>query len=238
MKIIEKLANKQKDMYGNSAITIAFLGDSVTQGCFECYTNLDGGIETYFNTEKAYQTKVVKIINMLYPNVAINIINAGISGGNAENGAARLERDVLKYSPDLCVVCFGLNDCNGDIEIYKKSMNDIFDRLLKNGTEVIFLTPNMMCDEVSCHILDNSLMEIAKGISEKQNEGILDKFLCVASEIARDKNIPVCDCYKKWKILKDGGVRITDLLSNYINHPIPDMHYVFAYSLIETMFIS
>ena len=37
MKIIEKMAKKSADHYNNEGVTIAFLGDSVTQGCFECY---------------------------------------------------------------------------------------------------------------------------------------------------------------------------------------------------------
>ena len=36
MKIIKKIENKQ-DFYNYPTPTIAFLGDSVTHGCFECY---------------------------------------------------------------------------------------------------------------------------------------------------------------------------------------------------------
>ena len=34
----------------------------------------------------------------------------------------------------------------------------------------------------------------------------------------------------------DGGVDITDLLSNYLNHPTRELHWLFAYSLVHTMF--
>ena len=37
MKFIEKLAKKQNNLYGEAPATLAFLGDSVTQGCFEVY---------------------------------------------------------------------------------------------------------------------------------------------------------------------------------------------------------
>ncbi len=36
MEIIKKIVNKQ-DFYNYPTPTIAFLGDSVTHGCFECY---------------------------------------------------------------------------------------------------------------------------------------------------------------------------------------------------------
>ena len=48
MKIIDKL-NAKQDIYGEKPVTIAFLGDSVTQGCFECYIKEDGKIETVFD---------------------------------------------------------------------------------------------------------------------------------------------------------------------------------------------
>ena len=37
MKFLEKINQKSKDLMGTAPVTIAFLGDSVTQGCFECY---------------------------------------------------------------------------------------------------------------------------------------------------------------------------------------------------------
>ena len=48
MKIIEKLRARQEDIYAAKPITIAFLGDSVTQGCFEIYESgqaTQGGVK-------------------------------------------------------------------------------------------------------------------------------------------------------------------------------------------------
>ena len=44
MRIIEKMAEKSKDNFEKRGVTIAFLGDSVTQGCFELYINENGEI--------------------------------------------------------------------------------------------------------------------------------------------------------------------------------------------------
>ena len=54
MEIIKKIQAKASDNWGNGAVTIAFLGDSVTQGCFEVYKKEDGGIETYYDKESTY----------------------------------------------------------------------------------------------------------------------------------------------------------------------------------------
>lgn len=102
MDITKKLSAKN-DMYGQPPVTIAFLGDSVTQGCFDCYIKEDGNVETYFDYSSAYSTRVREILSMLYPRVQVNIINSGISGDNSLGGLRRLERDVLRYAPDLTV---------------------------------------------------------------------------------------------------------------------------------------
>ena len=113
MKIIEKISNKNKDIYGAAPATIAFLGDSITQGCFECYFD-EQGVQTVFDIKSSYSTRVKEILNIMYPSAQINIINSGISGDNAVNGNNRFERDIAPFHPDMVVVSFGLNDaCQG-----------------------------------------------------------------------------------------------------------------------------
>lgn len=239
MKIMEKFRQKMCDPFGKEAVTIAFLGDSVTQGCFEVYTTEDAGLETVYDTENAYHTHLRKLLNHLYPKVPVNIINAGISGGTAGDGAARLQRDVLRFSPDLCVVCFGLNDsCNpaeDAPEAYRAALADIFTRLRQQSIEVIFMTPNMMCTAVSPSIEDEMIRGTAASVVQVQNSGRLEQFLTMGRETAAALDIPVCDCYAKWQRLASFGVDTNALLANGINHPTRDMNWLFALSLAETM---
>ena len=239
MKIMEKFRQKMWDPFGKEAVTIAFLGDSVTQGCFEVYTTEDAGLETVYDTENAYHTHLRKLLNHLYPKVPLNIINAGISGGTAGDGAARLQRDVLRFSPDLCVVCFGLNDsCNpaeDAPEAYRAALADIFTRLRQQSIEVIFMTPNMMCTAVSPSIEDETIRGTAASVVQVQNSGRLEQFLTIGKETAAALDIPVCDCYAKWQRLATFGVDTNALLANGINHPTRDMNWLFALSLAETM---
>ena len=129
MKILQLLKQKQSDLAGCKPITVAFLGDSVTQGCFECYETSPESVETVFEAKSAYSARFKELLNLLYPSVQINIVNSGISGDYASGGFARLERDVLSYSPDLAVVSYGLNDsCNGAEKIgeyTEKRRNDV-----------------------------------------------------------------------------------------------------------------
>lgn len=235
MRITKLIKDKSENLYGARIPTIVFLGDSVTQGCFDLYVKSDNEIETFFNKDCAYHNYFFKICNLLFPNVPINIINAGISGGTAQDGLNRLSRDVLNYNPDLAIVCFGLNDCSGDYDTYVKSLEKIFMELNENSVEVIFMTPNMMNTKISCHIKEESIKEIAQEIMAKQLDGTLEKFLEGAKKVAKENNVVICDVYNKWKMLSEAGVDTTELLANRINHPNEKMNWIFAYSLIETI---
>jgi len=238
MKIVDKMSAKATNLYGCEGVTIAFLGDSVTQGCFEIY-KMGNGIETVFDKRHSYEMGVFNILATLFPNVPVNIVNAGISGDNATHGCERVERDVLRHSPDLTVVCYGLNDCGGGLDgIYKYigALRGIFQKISDSGSEVIFMTPNMMNTGVSPHLTDPDFVETAKAVACRQNDGVLDAYLNAAKAGCADMGVTVCDCYAIWKRLHECGVDTTELLSNKINHPTREMQGLFAYELVKTMF--
>ena len=238
MKIIEKFIRKSESLGGEEPITIAFLGDSVTQGCFELYYKSNGEMETVYEPEHAYHRYLAQIFARLYPSVPITMLNAGVSSGTASHGLERLHRDVISHQPDLAVVCFGLNDVSGGlngIDIYISALKEIFIQLQQADIEVIFMTPNMMNTSVSCH-LEECFKDDAQKTSRLQNDGTLDAYVEAAKKLCRERKISVCDCYAKWKRLWECGVETDDLLANYINHPTREMNWLFAVSLAETIF--
>lgn len=238
MNIIKLISQKSEYLRTAKIPTIAFLGDSVTQGCFEIY-QLGEGIQTIFDPTHGYHAYVSKILATLFPSAPVNIINAGISGDRASGGLSRLTRDVLSHNPDLCVVCFGLNDSGAMLEgldTYKDSLAGIFKQLSAANCEVIFMTPNMMCTKISPHVTEESFKKIAVTSAKRQNDGILDAYVEIGKQTAEKYGAKVCDVYGKWKRMAEYGVDTTNLLANYINHPTRDMNYLFAYSLVETMF--
>ena len=238
MNIMNKIRARAENNSAHEGVTIAFLGDSVTQGCFECYKTEAGGIETIFDKNGAYHRYLDQIFSVLYPNVPTNIINAGVSGGNAVHGLERLERDVLRHQPDLTVVCFGLNDCNNGPEgigKYTDALETIFGKLKEAGSEILFMTPNMMNTYVSVHLTDAYVREVAERIGENQLNGSLDKYLEAAVATCEKCGVKVCDCYAKWKRLAKNGVDTTSLLANHINHPTREMNWLFAVSLADAI---
>lgn len=238
MKITEKLSAKLNDNRNNEGVVIAFLGDSVTQGCFELYKKENNTVATIFDQRSSYERSVADILAILYPSVPINTVNAGISGDTSGRGLMRLERDVLRHEPDLTVVCYGLNDCGlgeDSVATYTKNLKGIFEKILASGSELIFMTPNMMNTKISPHITDPDFLRIAEGTQVKQNEGHFDAHIESARALCAEMGVPVCDCYAIWKRLYECGVNTTELLSNKINHPTREMNKMFAYELVRTM---
>ena len=239
MKIVQKMAAKLQNNLACEGVTIAFLGDSVTQGCFDIYQQLGGGIETYYEQKHTYERGVWEILSMLYPSCPINVINAGISGDSAPGGLARVERDVLRHQPDLCVVCYGLNDAcatdDGSIARYTGALRGIFNAIQAAGIELIFMTPNMMNTHVSPHLTNPAFVTIAEATAKRQTSGGFDQHIEAARALCRELSVPVCDCYAIWKTLHASGVNTTELLANKINHPTPAMNRMFAYELVKTM---
>ena len=239
MKILEKLTKKQKDVFSDNAATIVVFGDSNTQGCFECFMNEQGQIDTVFETENSYGAKLKHILQVLYPKAQINLINSGISGDNATNALKRIENSVLQYNPDLVILSFGTNDAGGGLgalDQYKNSMDRIFSTLKNNGCDVIFMSSVLKNTYVSHRLTEAYLRELAETQVLSVEQDIDGVFFAEAGKLCKKYGFVYCDCYAKWKKMYENGVDTTNLLSNSLNHPIRELHWLFATSLVEAIF--
>ncbi len=239
MQIIEKIKAKQADINAAPPVTVAFIGDSVTQGCFECYPIGENGLGTVFDAEHSISRYLEKQLRLLYPTVQINFINSGINGDNAQNGLARFDRDITPYSPDLVIVGFALNDSSGGEDGlfgFAAALTGIFEKVHALGAECIYLTPNMMNTDVSVHHPNAFFRALAEEFADRQNNGLLDHYAETGKKTAEDCGVVVCDMYAKWKAMQAGGVNITELLSNKFNHPLRELNAMTAYTVVEAMF--
>lgn len=225
MKITDKINMEWEGLVKNGPITIVAFGDSVTHGAV-AYQE--------FDYESVYWNRLKKKITEVRNYVPVNAINAGIGGVTAKMSVERMDSQVIAHNPDLIIICFGLNDVNFPFDEYMESLEIMFDKGKKCGADVIFMTPNMLNtyvdeDTAPVHI------EIARGTAQKQNDGTMDLYMESAVALAEKMGITVCDCYSKWKELSKTE-NTTKLLANRINHPIREMHELFAQSLFDTIF--
>jgi len=238
MRILERISTNNSSFSISRPVTVAFLGDSVTHGCFETFVTHKGDLDNNYDFDAVYHARLKKKLQSIFHAVRLNIINAGVSGGSSVQGYERLERDILSFSPDLTVVCFGLNDANqGETGLsqYTEALELTFAELLKHDSEVIFMTPNMMNTYVSTSVKEKTLINCAEQTAIVQNSGIMDLYMDAAKMVCLKRNITVCDCYSKWKKLYAAGADVTSLLANGINHPSREMHQMFATSLLDTI---
>ena len=98
------------------------------------------------------------------------------------------------------------------------------------------MTPQPICARVHTQLRGEVLRGLAKSLAEKFEEGGFDRYMQAARAAAEETGVPLCDVYAKWMAMYRGGVDITDLLSNYLNHPTREMTPLFASSLMDTLF--
>lgn len=219
MHIKDKIFMDRNELEKEGPITIVVFGDSITHGALLNEINYE---TVYWNL---LREKILNVRNY----VPVNIINAGIGGVSAKDSLSRIDKQVLAHLPDLVIVCFGLNDVNGTLEDYLSSLRIIFEKCINSGADVFFMTPNML----NTYVADDTApeyLDYAAITAEYQNNGRMDLFMSSAVKLATEMNIDICDCYSKWKELSKTQ-DITKLLVNRINHPIKEMHELFADSL-------
>ena len=223
MKVKEKLFLDRDGLTEHGPINIVIFGDSVSHGA----------VNGYMDYENVYWNRLKKKLNQVRDYVPVNMINASIGGATAKQSVERLERQVLKHEPDLVIVCFGLNDVNRPFEDYIDALRQIFTKSLAIGSEVIFLTPNMLNTRVAEETAPR-YFEYAHKTAKAQNEGKMDHYVYSAVALAKELGVLVCDCYSQWKEISKTQ-DVTLLLANRINHPVPEMHELFANALYEVI---
>ena len=225
MKICEKINLDYYGLIEHGPINIVAFGDSVTHGAVA---------QGEINYETVYWNRLKNKILEVRNYVPVNVINAGIGGITASMSLERMDSQVLCHNPDLIIVCFGLNDVNAEYDRYINAMRVIFEKSLKSGAEVIFMTPNTFNTSVAPDT-PREHYEYAKVTCEMQKNGKFDKYIYGAVDLAREMGVEVCDCYSEWKKLAEKE-DVTYLLANRINHPTKEMHELFAKMLFDTIF--
>lgn len=211
---------------------IAFFGDSVTHGAFECIQGDTAGC--IFDFDAVYHERLRKMLLTVNPWLPVSIINAGVAGDNAPMSLARLERDIIAHKPHICVVNFCLNDLSETVEAYVAAMREIFTRLIAADIRPILLTPSMLNSYVHPNTIP-MYKEYAAVTAAWHRSGYMDTYVDAAKALARELGVAVADAYARWKAMEAEGGDITACLANYINHPSRELHQLFADALFETL---
>lgn len=208
-------------------LNIVVAGDSVSHG------SVGGNVGTVYDT--VYHNRLRLMINRAFPTIPVNIINTAVGGETAGYAVQHFERDVLSHHPDLVIICFGLNDVNLEEDDFAHSLGALFDLCLENGLQAVYLSPNML-NTYRAPQTAAQYFDYAQKTADMQNSGRMDRYIARACTLARGCGIPVADAYAVWRQWQNAGIDTTLLLANYINHPLREMHLLFAAVLYRTIF--
>lgn len=168
LKTIEKL--KKGDN-----VFIVCLGDSITEQNYHVHGKLNYVGQLW-----------EKLLNTFGRNCFV--LNVGVSGDTTDGMLDRLERDVLRFKPDMVTFMAGINDsANGreGLAKFESNLETIVEKISASGSEVLLLTQNPLCYDVR----EDAVMKRTS----------YPDYIEVIRKLAKEKNIPLCDINEKWK---------------------------------------
>lgn len=244
---ISRMLGGKKDPEGlewkNPVIVV--LGDSVTAGHFESLLPEDreelqklmveadelmlrGEMLPPIEVTDARECYPERFRSMLidkYEQTSVSVINSGIAGDTLKGMNDRLERDVLRYQPDLVIINGALNwdDALGSTADYKKLLSFMVQRIKDNThADIILLTPN------------GDLPNILFGDDAAKDTGTAKRAEAIR-ETAAELGVCLTDVYRIWETAREQGCPWEKLLANGVNHPGVEGHEVYAAVLMKLL---
>ena len=165
-RLLTKLENGEQ-------VTIVALGDSNTELTFHTHGHLNW----------VYLLQVA-LYEKYGPNRVI-MINAACSGKGAADGLSRLKRDVLRFDPDLVIICYW----DGDMAPYGQIIAEI---RAAGDSEILLRTPNP--------IVAPNIPSVSPPVASGKEWPASDKGTVAASiiSLAEEHQLPVVDHYHAW----------------------------------------
>ena len=180
---LEEFVNElHKKWPNNKTQNLVFHGHSVPTGYFT------GGDVCPF---ESYPHYVHFGIKEKYPFAVVNCIRSSIGGENAKQGAARFEKTVLNYLPDVLFIDYSLNDRGMPLEEARAAWASMIEKALDSRVKVILLTPTP--DTTEDILDDNTLLakhaEQVRALAEKYHVGLVDSYALFKARAAAGEDI-------------------------------------------------
>ena len=229
---------------------IAALGDSVTAGHFESLIPEEPELARKFFTHVTNPSlppdgfvmpKAIEVVDAResyiekfreglidrFELTSVSVINSGIAGDNLHSMAARMQRDVIRYQPDLVLINGSLNwDVRmGTTEAYRELLRGMVRRLkAETEADIILLTPNgdLPNNTPFMQMMGNAGIEPTTG---ERAEAI--------RRVAAEEQVCLADVYAVWEAARAKGCPWKELLANGVNHPGVEGHETYAIVLMK-----
>jgi len=168
-------------------VTIVALGDSITEITFHTQGRMN------------WVGLLSEAILETYGAGVCTMINSGKCGTTYEEGLSRLDRDVLRFDPDLAILSFSMNDSGRGTEALEKFQDDVREtvRRIREAcdSEVLIRTPNPV---VTVHGLPLPPEQPAPGKPWESPNRPLSQYAASLVELAGELGCEVVDHYRLW----------------------------------------
>jgi len=186
-------------------INLVFHGHSVPAGFAQT---------PFIRTFDSYPYQLLKQLKQEFPYAQVNIIVTARGGETSVQGAARFDRDVLIYRPDVLFIDYALNDPIVGLDSSRWAMDQMVKKALAHNIKVVLLTP-------SPNLQDNF-----------DASSVLLKYDRQIVQIAKDNHIPFANVYQTFKNEIASRNDIREYMAQY-NHPNEKGNAVIADELFK-----
>jgi lysophospholipase L1-like esterase len=167
-------------------VTIVALGDSNTEVTFHTQGHMNW---VGLLAEGIFET---------YGAGVCTLINAGKCASTTGDALERLERDVLRFTPDLVILALGMNDAargGVGLEGFETRMRSLIEAIRAGGCEILIRTPNPV---VTVHGLPLPPEQDRPGRASESEARPLARYVAVLNRLGEELDIPVVDHYRLW----------------------------------------
>ncbi len=153
---------------------ILFFGDSLTY--------LAGKEEPKKQVTKGYVKIVQETLDKTHPDLGIQVDWVATGGHTVPDLLKRLDKDVLPKKPTIVVIQIGCNDARRlDKEVFKKSLEELIDRLQKEKIQVVQCTLTSVGEKYD---------------GTNKDDPKLEEFAAIQRQVIKAKNVPYNDLRK------------------------------------------
>ena len=167
-------------------VTIVCFGDSITENTFHTRGRMN------------WVSLLDEAIFETYGNGVCTVINSGKCASSYREGLTRLDRDVLRFNPDMVIIAFGMNDAGRGMNALESFEEDVRTAVKRTrdvcGSEILIRTPNPVILEPGGPYPPGK----GPGDAYDPEDRPLKEYAAALVDLAKELDCEVVDHYTLW----------------------------------------
>ena len=198
------LPNTAGAIGSGKALVIVAIGSSSTRGVGAS------------NPAHTYPALLDEELRRRWPQLAVTVINKGVSGEIASQMLARFERDVLPYHPQLVIWQTGTNQAlrTGDIGGYVDTVREGISRLKATKADIVLMDPQF-APRVLARPTHPFIVDSISAVANDMNVAVFRRFAVMRHLISSGQ-------YKMEDIISSDGLHMNDVSYSCIARLLAD----------------